>query len=463
MSRFTLLGILFLGVYLGLPGQVIDWEFNVVEMPGGSLGNRVGVIAQDSIGYMWFGSARGLHRYDGRQFKTFLSDPLDSTTLTDNYVDELFVDSRGTLWVGTARGGLMYYLPESEQFHSFPLLAKDSTSGFNDWIPAIAEDNAGQLWVGTWNGLFRIDRDRAEAKHFSHDPANPRTLSYNMISDLVVDHSGTLWVCCGWYPSGRFNGGLNRYIPETEDFDRFLHEPGNPNSLEENVVWTAFEDKQNTFWVGTSGDGLHTLDRTTGRFTHFHYDPQNPQKVSSPSSVSPLMGSSENAGVRRILQDQLGFLWIVSFDNGLVIYQPETKQIFRYENASDLKNGQPKTVPSKSFWKHTVNKDGSVWLAGGQPGRVLRARPIYQAFQFIDLKETVTFHDLSALGMDRNGGIWVGTRGLGLLHFDLQTDRTTRYSNSPGDPTSISGNTIWSFYEDRRGLLLDRYVQCWPK
>ncbi len=59
-------------------------------------------IAQDQAGYLWFTTARGLNRYDGKDFEQYtISDGLPSNSLTALYIS----DSNG-VWVGDVRGGI---------------------------------------------------------------------------------------------------------------------------------------------------------------------------------------------------------------------------------------------------------------------------------------------------------------------------------------------------------------------
>jgi hypothetical protein len=59
-----------------------------------------------------------------------------------------------------------------------------------------------------------------------------------------------------------------------------LHDPSNPNSIAHNKVRAILEDSKGIFWIGTAGDGLQTLDRKTGIFTHYYYDSTHPQNLS---------------------------------------------------------------------------------------------------------------------------------------------------------------------------------------
>ena len=101
------------------------------------------------------------------------------------------------------------------------------------------------------------------------NPGNLRSLSSNDVRAIYEDHRGTIWVGTGFpfFPPDKPNddGGLNRLNPDGT-FTRYLHDPNNPHSLINNKVRAIFEDSRGVFWVGTSGDGLHTMDRDNRKF-----------------------------------------------------------------------------------------------------------------------------------------------------------------------------------------------------
>ena len=78
-------------------------------------------------------------------------------------------------------------------------------------------------------------------------------------------------------------GGLNRFNRNTGTFTRYLHNENDPHSLIDNRVRAIFEDSYGNFWIGTAGDGLHTMDREKGMFERHTYDPAHPEK-SKPAS-----------------------------------------------------------------------------------------------------------------------------------------------------------------------------------
>lgn len=73
-------------------------------------------IEEDKEGFLWIATKDGLNRYDGIQFHIYRNDPEDSTSIAENYVRSILLDSRGILWIGTNSSGLDMYDPSRGSF-----------------------------------------------------------------------------------------------------------------------------------------------------------------------------------------------------------------------------------------------------------------------------------------------------------------------------------------------------------
>src|SRR5471032_2562791 len=77
-------------------------------------------LAQDGDGYIWAGTQGGLARWDGYRMRVFLLDPKDPTSLPGNFIQALYTDVHGRLWIGTSLAGLAMYDREHERFVRYP-------------------------------------------------------------------------------------------------------------------------------------------------------------------------------------------------------------------------------------------------------------------------------------------------------------------------------------------------------
>jgi len=113
-------------------------------------------MIQDKDGFLWFGTADGLNRYDGYQFKVYKYDPDDIHSIADNSILSLLEDSKGNLWIGTGKGGLDRLDPETERISHFRSPWGNTEESVGS-INALAEGSNGQLWVGTTKGAWRLN------------------------------------------------------------------------------------------------------------------------------------------------------------------------------------------------------------------------------------------------------------------------------------------------------------------
>ena len=67
------------------------YYFRHYQVENGLSNNAVICCLQDKEGFMWFGTKDGLNRFDGYSFKTFRNNPLDSSTIGNNFIHCLFV------------------------------------------------------------------------------------------------------------------------------------------------------------------------------------------------------------------------------------------------------------------------------------------------------------------------------------------------------------------------------------
>ena len=73
--------------------MIPDMKFRRLDTRDGLSNSTINCLFQDSKGFIWMGTSYGLNRYDGYRFHTYYSDPNDTTTLRNNYVDQIWEEN----------------------------------------------------------------------------------------------------------------------------------------------------------------------------------------------------------------------------------------------------------------------------------------------------------------------------------------------------------------------------------
>ena len=108
MKRLLSMTLLLTCLLAGAENAIPDLKFRRMDTRDGLSNSTINCIYQDTKGFVWIGTSYGLNRYDGYRFRTYYSDPNDSTTLRNNYVDQIFEDAAGRL-AGCNRLGRRYF------------------------------------------------------------------------------------------------------------------------------------------------------------------------------------------------------------------------------------------------------------------------------------------------------------------------------------------------------------------
>ncbi len=396
---------------------------------------------EDPQGYIWFASPNGIHRYDGYEYVSYLNEPSDSSSLSNNKVEVIYAARDGTIWCGSETSGLDRLDPATGKFIHFRHDPSDKFSLTSDKITAIQEDRTGRIWIGTHSGLNVLDVHTKKLERFVHDPRDSNSLSDNQVRKIYEDKQGTIWIGTGsaFSDNPKKLGGLNRFLPAHKTFKRYLHHSEDSNSLIDNRVAAIFEDSHGVFWVGTAGDGLHTMDRMTGKFTRHKYEPKHPERLSRPPLKKVVSWATDH--ISFITEDAAGFIWIGTLGNGISRYNPQKQNMIHF--AGD--EGHNEEGGPRNAWWALTSRDGVLWI-GYWSGAYVHD-PLRYTIPFVK-----TGHAVDAIFADSSTIIY-GGQNTGLIIKNLNNKTSRIFRHNKLDVQSISNNDIRSILQDTRGSL----------
>ncbi|MCJ8274003.1 MAG: ATP-binding protein, partial [Psychrosphaera sp.] len=282
------------------------------------------------------------------------------------------------------------------------------------------------------HGLNRFDPNTQQFERFEHQPNNPTSLSHNQVKSLLEDSRGTLWI-------GTDGGGLNRYQGK-RGFAHFNHQSSDPHSLSSNKVWVIHEDHQNTLWLGTHGGGLSKVDNLKKHFGHFKHQPAVP-------------GSLGDSDVSAFFMDAQGIFW-VGTDEGLA-WLDDNDGVSPGFASFKHRPSDPRSLSNNNIRAIHQDDNGTLWI-GTDGGGLNRFHPDTSDFSHFkhhpSQAQSLSNNRVNAIFEDSKGTLWVGTFG-GLNRYRPNTGDFQSFNSLESDPHSLSNSVVTSMVEDTDGNL----------
>jgi ligand-binding sensor domain-containing protein/two-component sensor histidine kinase len=221
-------GHFWIGTYRGGLNRYIPQEKSFVRYHNnskypvmGGIGSISG-ICFDSRKRLWVGTVdQGLYSYQTEtdRFKRVSLPFLDTLKINDDYINTIYEDSRGIIWVGHGGGGLSAVYPD-ERFR-VRFLYTPQNKIINDIVNAVCEDDSGTLWIGTADGLLSFyppqnARDYQQTRFEVY--RKKEGLSGELIKGILKDNKGNLWITT--------NGGLSKFNIRQKTFNNYNSDDG---------------------------------------------------------------------------------------------------------------------------------------------------------------------------------------------------------------------------------------------
>lgn len=162
-------------------------------------------FCEDRQGNIWIGfgsqAFRGgqVARFDGKGFHFFSKED----GVPEGSTRELFVDSRGRMWIASSRGGLGLVEDTGAVQPAFTRYTMADGLADNE-INCVAEDRWGNIYVGMGRGLDRLDADNGRIRHFKGADG----LRSDDVRKIFRDSRNRFWIGT--------NKGLYQVSPEPE-------------------------------------------------------------------------------------------------------------------------------------------------------------------------------------------------------------------------------------------------------
>jgi signal transduction histidine kinase/ligand-binding sensor domain-containing protein len=258
-------------------------------------------------------------------------------------------------------------------------------------INSVAQTSDGYLWVAGTGAVFRFDGVRfSEWK----PPAND-SLPRRPLHRLLASKDGSLWIAGIGLAELKANGEFRKY----HELDGVEIESG------------LIEDRDGGIWAGGAGPPQ------SSKLCRFYHGASECFPADSP--LGPKVGA--------LHEDRRGQLW-ASTTNGIWRLRPGPPEKYAEISGRDSALG------------FEEDASGTLVFSGGDDLQMVTADGKVIQYPIEPIRAR-------ALLKDREGDLWIGTTGQGIIH--VHEGRTDRFTAMDG----LSSNSIIQIFQDREGNL----------
>lgn len=468
--KFFILLIVSLAFIEGVWAQNHQYKFTTLAEKEGLSHNRVNTFFRDSNGYLWIGTFSGLNRFDSHSVRSFKNNPRDPSSIGENLVYQIAEDPHGRIWVN----GDQAYVPQKDAFYTDTdsLLSQYHIPGGS--IRDIKKDSEGHYWfLHDQLGLFEYNPGSQKTVHHQHQQEDPYTPSQGVITSLVADWKGNLWIIFQngllekldartkkvvlrndflvqkhkkvlwdysltldadgdlWlYPENNANG-LFYYNSAANSFEHY-HQNSTPLKLNTNIVRGIVQDNQGLIWVGTDHGGINLINKRNKTISYLLNDLEDKQSLSQNS-------------ITKLYKDHQGIIWIGTYKKGVCYYHENMIHFPVYKHFPSNAH----SLPYDDVNRFVEDKKGNLWIGTNGGGLIYfdREKGTYKSYLHqANNPNSISSNVIVSMLIDHQDKLWVGTYFGGLNCFD--GTRFIRYLPDAGNPSSISSDNVWELFED---------------
>lgn len=444
MLKYSLLSFaILLNIIPVLSQPSSNYRFHTYSTEGGFYYDGISSILQDKDGFIWIVMENDIIRFDGYEYKRYLSNFQEFKTDDLQMFRSISIDKSGKIYV-TSNNGLYTYKKANNMFERI-LDEKDIINIFID-----EKDN---IWLRRNTGLYKFDIRKKEQTpllyndkdifirnftQFSKDHHIYMSTGYNRIfeygeksgvslfytfsdkyniPDLKVTEN-KIWVMTQKGPDIVIFK-IDIATKEIEDQFDILPE----RDEEKNIGRKFLIDRNNNLWVGTH-KGIYVIDTHTKAHRYYTHDPSDKFSI-------------VNNSIYTMMQDHQENIWIGTYAGGLSYVNLNESNWFRMFTAE--KHSLNYNLVS------CINEDDSyLWIGteGGGVNCMDKAKETFTYFKYDNKRNSLSSNNIKSLIPDGENNLWISTYRGGLVRYDKGSGKFSNYTRKAKDKNSLASNDI---------------------
>lgn len=405
------------------------YNITYVTMNDGLPHNFIDDLYKDSRGFIWLSTAGGgLSRYDGYEFVNY-NPNTPQCKLKSNFIRNVCEDEFQRLWLVSESGTDIIDLSTLK-----PVIPTDPQGILTKLLeqPAIRvmKDSQGCIWLHCSNALHRIElNDKGEVKSLS--TLSPVFLNGPDIALQDIDEDGEIWMGTN-SEIRKISFNAQRKLIASPIAECLTFEPG--TYISDLLV------KENEVWISTDR-GLFRYNKNGNAIKRYEYNPTDPHSLSQNYLTDLAITNDKQLMIATL--------------RGVNIYNPMTDNFDRI--AYNLPNGGVNILNS-NFINCILTNGEQIWF-GTETGGINKLNPRKLSIRSYrhdkENQSSLSCNPVNAIYEDTYGYIWIGTVEGGLNRIKRGDNRFTHFTGEQG---GLSHNSVSALTADKEDKL---WVGTW--
>ncbi len=361
-------------------------------------------ISQTAKGFLYLSTGNGFCEFGGTRFTNYTT----RDSLSENFINTHFTDSRGITWIGHFQNGVSYR--QGAKFFKLKGTEKLETK-----ILSFTEDSKKNIWyVAQQKGIFKVDST------FKIDSVN--TGLDAAVNAICFDADGNLLAAT--------NEGM--FVFRTDDPKKPVKVCPVNGLVGKNIKFIIAADSAKTiFWAAVPGEGVFKVQKTGSCY----------QVV---SKISSALGSQAYS-ISALFTDNSQNLWVALNGEGLrkISFSDKNSNGSFFITQINKQNGLGNEYIQSIF----QDFEGNMWF--GTMGGGLIEMPMNK-FNYYSSKHGQEYDNIKCILIDtKTRAIWLG-HDKGISEFNLQnSNENSRYDGTNGFVT----DEVNTMMQDSSGLI----------
>lgn len=389
-------------------------------------------VCEHDDNHLWLGSWGAVYLYDKQQntAQPYYNDPLrlESLPLANN--EALCKDNTGVLWCsGLAKLNLVNKNIRQITSQSVGMRVQDN------YIRNLFVDSKGKYWVVTNLGIDIIDKYFETTSSYQVNPDDSTYFLTGYTSVIQEDNQGNIWMC-QW---GQGIVVLRNGNPG--DFYRIKAQPGVADALQNGNIQAMLQDKNGFMWIGTD-NGVSIMDVNTKKTRTFYHSWED-LNTPTPWSVEPKsIGEDAQGHIWIGTWGGLTQAKILNPELGVMNSEYQFSQHYNQPgNANTISDNRTVSILCDNKFYPNVVYSGT--YGGGINAIYLNSTGEFDSIKYITTNEGLPNNTIFGMLADKEGNIWASTN-LGICQFNPEKNIYHIYDKNDGLQDNNFLRAIWA-------------------